>query len=77
MDKKKADEMILALQRKEVFGKKSWQGMNSEVSKKVIKLVYKKGKFFRRGDVEDNPSIKQVIPYVVFKYRNKYQFNAI
>lgn len=71
MTLKKDNEEILVVTRKKIFSGGKWQGINTEISQKVLELAAK-GEFKRRGDIEENPSFQQIIPYIVFRYKDKY-----
>jgi predicted NUDIX family phosphoesterase len=66
----KQDELVLTITRQEALPKGGWYGIRPHEAKRIETLAREKGKFLLRGDIEDNPSIKQIAPYVVFKYKN-------
>jgi len=68
--KSKEDEMVMVVSRDDLFAEGIWNGINSLNLKKYINLIYKKHKFMRRGDAEENPSWKQIIPYMFFENGN-------
>lgn len=59
--------MVMVVSRAELFRDGIWNGINSNNLKKYINLIYKKHKFMRRGDAEEDPSWKQIIPYMFFE----------
>ncbi len=65
--KSKADEMVMVVARGDLFADGIWNGINSNNLKKYINLIYKNHKFMRRGDAEEDPKWKQIIPYMFFE----------
>ena len=61
--------MVVA--RDELFADGIWNGINSQKLRKFINLIYKKHKFMKRGDAEENPNWKQIIPYMFFENDNR------
>lgn len=49
-----------------------WQGIKSEGIEGFESFIKKHGIFKRRGDVEQDPNWKQIIPYMVFRVGDKY-----
>jgi len=68
----KEDERVLVVNRKDVFPNDSWTGIDPGESDRIVLLASTQGKFRRRGDIENDTTFKQIIPYVVFQYSNKY-----
>jgi len=66
------DEMVLSIKRDELFGGKLWRGIETKRIDKILEVVAKKGVFRRRGDVENDQSVKQIIPYVIFQNKDRY-----
>ena len=72
----KEDEMILVVARNIVIPE-SWRGIKTEGIEGFEKLVREYGQFQRRGapdkgGMEDDPNFKQIIPYMVFRSRDRY-----
>ena len=61
--------MVVA--RDELFADGIWNGINSQKLRKFINLIYKKHKFMKRVDAEENPNWKQIIPYMFFENDNR------
>lgn len=61
--------MVVA--REELFRDDIWNGIRSENLQKYINLINSKHKFMTRGEVEQDPSWKQIIPYLVFENDGK------
>lgn len=68
----KEDESVLVLTRESVFPESSWEGINSLESERIASLASTLGEFRRRGEIEEDPSLKQIIPFIVFNYQNRY-----
>jgi len=68
--KSKENEMVMVVSREDLFADEIWNGINSENLKKYVSLIFKKHKFMRRGDAEENPKWKQIIPYMFFENVN-------
>lgn len=67
----KEDELVLAVRTK-IIVPTPWNGIKSDGIEGFEQLVRENRQFKRRGDIEDDPNWKQVIPYLVFKYRARY-----
>lgn len=67
-----AREQVLCLHRKDVFAKGVWDGFASEPVDEIQRLIRDGSFFMPRAQVEDDPSYQQVIPYVVFRHRDRY-----
>ena len=51
----------------------NWQGISRAFTLGYIeRLVHENGRFLERGGVEEDPSVKQIIPYVIFRHKDKY-----
>ena len=66
-------ERVLVLAREKIFTPNSWRGVNSdrEHIQKVILLTQSDAEFKERDSVEEDPSMKQIIPYLVFRYKDR------
>lgn len=67
----KDDELVLVIKTSLVVPD-PWQGIKLEGIQDFESFVKKHGEFKRRGDVEQDPSWKQIIPYMVFRTGEKY-----
>ena len=68
----KDDELILVVPSEIVFEKGKWQGLKTDDLDYYIDLIKKNCQFKRRGDMENDPSFQQIIPYVLFNFEDKY-----
>jgi len=63
----KDDELVLGLPRDAVPGGLGWRGVRSLPHGPVLAALEQHGTYRRRGDAENDPSWKQVIPYVALR----------
>lgn len=79
MQKKKANkvltgklaERVLVVLREDLFVGDVWNGIRAENSEKYLKMIKTKHKFMARGEVEQDPRYKQIIPYLIFEFDKK------
>lgn len=67
----KEAEKVMAVLREDLFDGEVWSGIRSENSKKYLKVITGKHKFLARGEVEQDPKYKQIIPYLVYEFEDK------
>lgn len=67
----KEAERVMVVSREDLFGGDVWNGLREEDSKKYLKIITTKHKFLPRGEVEQDPRYKQIIPYLVFEHAGK------
>jgi len=76
MTANKDDEQVLVIKSDIIFnppaGGGKWQGLKTDNLDYYIDLIKKNCEFKRRGDMENDPSFKQIIPYIIFNYKDKY-----
>lgn len=70
--RKKKDEKILIVPRDILFSKKELNGIESIDFFFYQNLIEKNKQFLWRSQMEIDPNYKQIIPYLVFNYKNKY-----
>ena len=63
----KDDELVLGLARDAVPGGLDWRGVRAADLAPYLAAIADHGTYRRRGDVEDDPSWKQVIPYLALR----------
>lgn len=68
----KDDEQILVIKSDIIFKDGIWQGLKTDNLDYYTDLIKKNYEFKRRGDMENDPSWQQVIPYIVFNYKEQY-----
>lgn len=67
----KEDEKVLSVP-KNIVMPQPWQGITTNGLEGFEKLVKDSGQFKRRGDVEEDPNWKQIIPYMVYSYKKQF-----
>ena len=65
-------EQVLCVRREDVFPDGPWDGLVSDRLEAVHEAIRERSFFMPRGEVEEDPSYQQVIPYVVFRHRDRY-----
>lgn len=68
----KNDEQILVVKSEILFKNGVWLGFKKDNLDYYLDLINKNYEFKRRGDVEEDNSFQQIIPYILFNYQNKY-----
>ena len=68
----KDDEQVLVVKSDTIFKDGRWQGLKTDKLDYFVDLIKKNCEFKRRGDMENDPSFKQIIPYILFNYKNQY-----
>jgi predicted NUDIX family phosphoesterase len=66
------DEEILVVLRADLFWRGPFHGVTTEGLDEYLARVRRHGVFRRRGDVENDPSLKQIIPYLVVRSGDRY-----
>lgn len=61
------DELVLVLARDHVPGGLDWRGVEPRPFAPVLDAIQESGSFRPRGTVEDDPSLKQIIPYLLLR----------
>jgi predicted NUDIX family phosphoesterase len=61
------DEQILVVPRSDLLWNGAFRGVSREGLEEYLARVRRFGVFQRRGDVEGDPSLKQIIPYLVVR----------
>jgi len=68
----KSDIIFSAKGGSDPFGGGKWQGLKTDNLDYYLDLIKNNYQFKRRGDVENNPSFQQIIPYILFSFENKF-----
>jgi len=68
----KDDEQILVVKSDIIFEKGKWQGLKTDSLDYYVDLIKENYEFKRRGDMETDLLYQQIIPYILFKYQDKY-----
>ncbi len=61
------DELVLAVPRASLVPGDGWLGVRRMDLGEALAVVARDGRFVRRGDAEVDPTLKQVIPYLVLR----------
>lgn len=61
------DELVLVIPRDDVPGGLGWTGVVPRPFAPVLAVVADRGEFRPRGEVEHDPSVKQIIPYLLLR----------
>ena len=61
------DEQVLVVPRDAIVPGEGWLGIRRDGFDAALDVVGREGRFMRRGDAEEDPSFKQVIPYLVLR----------
>ncbi len=65
-------EHVLCVRREDIFPRGAWHGLTEESLDAAQQVIRERSLFMRRSEVEDDPGYQQVIPYVVFRHRDRY-----
>lgn len=65
-------EQVLCVRREDLFPRGVWRGFATGDLERAQRL-FREGSFFMpRAEVEEDPAYQQIIPYVVFRHRDRY-----
>lgn len=65
-------ENILVVKREALLGKEAWQGLRLGNCQDYMDLIGKHKEFLPRPHMETDSRYKQIIPYLIFKYNDRY-----
>jgi predicted NUDIX family phosphoesterase len=68
----KDDEQVLVVPSSVIFKDGLWQGIKTDNLDYYLELIKNNYLFKRRGDVENDDSFQQIIPYIVFSHKDKF-----
>jgi len=68
----KIDESILVVKRSHFFPHGAWQGLKKVNFDHYVHIIDHKKEFHARSLMEQDPIYKQIIPYLVFQYEDKF-----
>jgi predicted NUDIX family phosphoesterase len=66
------DELILVVKRSALFPQGSWQGLQAVDAQEYTQLIQEHKEFHPRSLMEQDPTYKQIIPYLVFVHGDRY-----
>ena len=67
-----ATEQVLVVRREEIFPDGAWHGFVTENLDRYRSVIRERHLFKPRAEVEEDPTFQQIIPYVVFRHRDRY-----
>src|SRR5215472_15452032 len=65
-------ERVLCVRREEIFPAGPWHGFVDDGLEDAQRLFRDRSIFMPRRDVEEDPGYQQIIPYLVFRHRDRY-----
>lgn len=65
-------ENILVVPRDALFAQESFQGLSTTATKSVLDIIATHKEFKPRSAMEEDPAYKQIIPYLIFKFEDRY-----
>lgn len=68
----KKNEKVLVVARDVIFKDGLWQGIKTENLDYYLDLIKNNYQFKKRGEVENDPSWQQIIPYILFSFKDKF-----
>ncbi len=68
----KDDELVLVVPSAIIFEQGKWHGLKTDNLDYYIDLIKQNIQFKRRGDVENDNSFQQIIPYMIFNFEGIY-----
>ncbi len=68
----KQEEQILVVKRTHLFPTDSWNGLKAVNFDDYLTLIQTHNEFHPRSIMEQDPSYKQIIPYLVFTHEGRY-----
>ena len=67
-----ATEQVLVVRREDIFPDGAWHGFVTENLDRYRSVIRERHLFKPRAEVEDDANFQQIIPYVVFRHRDRY-----
>jgi len=67
-----SEEMVFVVARETVLGERRWHGVLAHGADAYLDVIGRSGQFRPRGEMELDPSYKQVIPYLVLRDGESY-----
>lgn len=65
-------EHVLCVRREDIFPDGAWHGFMADDLDRAQRVIRERSFFMPRSEVEDDPGYQQIIPYVVFRHRDRY-----
>ncbi|HET9780742.1 MAG TPA: NUDIX hydrolase [Candidatus Dormibacteraeota bacterium] len=67
-----ATEQVLVVRREDIFPDGAWHGFVTDDLDRYQKVIRDRHLFMPRAEVEEDPNFQQIIPYVVFRHKDRY-----
>jgi predicted NUDIX family phosphoesterase len=68
----KLDQKVLCISSQTLFKQGKWNGLKTTNLDYYYKLLLENSEFRVRGDLEEDPNFKQIIPQIILRYQGKY-----
>jgi predicted NUDIX family phosphoesterase len=68
----KKDEHILVIKRSLLFNQNPWHGIMDQNLEYYVHTIQTKQEFHPRSQMEEDFTYKQIIPYLIFRYQQRY-----
>lgn len=68
----KFDNKVLCIPSDKLFAQGKWEGLQTENLEAYYATLLKDSEFRVRGELEEDPSFKQIIPQVILRHGDKY-----
>jgi predicted NUDIX family phosphoesterase len=65
-------EQVWVVPRSEIFADGPWQGIRDRNLEATLARIEQGGRFIPRQAVENDPGYQQIIPYILFRHRDRY-----
>jgi predicted NUDIX family phosphoesterase len=72
MESSKYQEPILVVKRSILMDQGAWKGIKPVCFDEISLLIQQNREFLPRGAMEEDPFYKQIIPYIIFAYQDRY-----
>lgn len=66
------DEQILVVKREKLFPQGAWHGLHAANMEEYLAIIEQEQEFLPRSLMETDPTYKQIIPYLIFTYKDTY-----
>ena len=66
------DEMILVVKRDYLFPNGPWEGLRTDQLTHCLDTIAAQSEFQPRSIMENDPTYKQIIPYLIFQHKDKF-----
>ncbi len=66
------NELVLVVKNETIFKDGVWQGLKTDNLAYYLDLIKNNLEFKKRGEVEEDNSFQQIIPYILFNFKDKY-----